>query len=296
MCQRVKFQAPDRHGIDDDDDADASFVPGSIQHLCDPIPYLRESSRGNTIRGNRTERLWEGTLPLRGSLRGPLKTSEKVWKPSKTLLKPLKALRELSETLSEADFPLRGSQLGERQSIEQKNVRAIDARNLWLENGSNAAKTSARATRLSTDERGHPFVWYFGAGWSVLLPLIVLPLNLSPTYARAAPESWGGDPPQKKNHPLSGPTATVILSRHTVALHSVALRFPGFGGVSQENRATPPHKGPVAPTGALLNSTWKYNSHETTTFKFSNSASRGPKVATVVTWQLLHLAIIERQW
>ena len=39
---------------------------------------------------------------------------------------------------------------------------------------------------------------------------------------------------------LSGPTTTVILSRCTVALHSVALRFSVFGGVSQENRATPP--------------------------------------------------------
>ena len=37
---------------------------------------------------------------------------------------------------------------------------------------------------------------------------------------------------------LSGPTATAIVSRYTVALHSVALRFPGFGAVSQENRAT----------------------------------------------------------
>ena len=53
---------------------------------------------------------------------------------------------------------------------------------------------------------------------------------------------------------LSGPTATVILSRYAVALHSVALRFPGFGGggESQENRATPPEKGPVAPTFAAL--------------------------------------------
>ena len=47
---------------------------------------------------------------------------------------------------------------------------------------------------------------------------------------------------------LSGPTATVtiILSRYTVVLHSVALRFPGFGEASQENRATPPEKGPVS--------------------------------------------------
>ena len=33
-----------------------------------------------------------------------------------------------------------------------------------------------------------------------------------------------------------------------VALHSVALHFPGFGGASHENRATPPDKGAVAPT------------------------------------------------
>ena len=30
----------------------------------------RKRLRGNTIRGNRTESLWEGNLPLRGSLRG----------------------------------------------------------------------------------------------------------------------------------------------------------------------------------------------------------------------------------
>ena len=45
--------------------------------LAEPLvgPLWRESSRGNTIRGNKTESLWEGNLPLRGSLRGPLKTS-----------------------------------------------------------------------------------------------------------------------------------------------------------------------------------------------------------------------------
>ena len=48
--------------------------------------------------------------------------------------------------------------LGERQSIAQKGVRAIDARNSQLENGSNAAKTSVRAPGLSADEREHPFV------------------------------------------------------------------------------------------------------------------------------------------
>ena len=37
-----------------------------------------------------------------------------------------------------------------------------------------------------------------------------------------------------------------------VALRSVALRRPGLGGVSQENLATPPEKGPVAPPFSAL--------------------------------------------
>ena len=49
---------------------------------------------------------------------------------------------------------------------------------------------------------------------------------------------------------LHGPTATVILSRYSVALHSVVRCFPGFGGVSQENCTTHPEKGPVASTFA----------------------------------------------
>ena len=48
--------------------------------------------------------------------------------------------------------------MGERQSIAQKGVRAIDARNSQLENGSNLQKPSIRAPGLSTDEREHPFV------------------------------------------------------------------------------------------------------------------------------------------
>ena len=51
----------------------------------------------------------------------------------------------------------------------------------------------------------------------------------------------------------------------------------------------------IAIDGALLNSTWNYNSHETTTFECPSSTHRGPKVATTVKRRLLHLAIIERQ-
>ena len=48
--------------------------------------------------------------------------------------------------------------------------------------------------------------------------------------------------------------------------------------------------------GALLNNTWNYNSHETTTFECPSSTHQGPKVATTVKRWLLHLAIIERYW
>ena len=46
----------------------------------------------------------------------------------------------------------------ESPKVSHKRVRAIDARNSQLENGSNAAKTSVRAPGLSADEREHPFV------------------------------------------------------------------------------------------------------------------------------------------
>ena len=48
--------------------------------------------------------------------------------------------------------------MGERQSIAQKGVRAIDARKSAPRNGSNAIETSVRAPGLSTDECEHPFV------------------------------------------------------------------------------------------------------------------------------------------
>ena len=70
---------------------------------------------------------------------------------------------------SEAIWP----QLGERQSIAQKGVRAIDARNSQLENGWDAATTSVRAPGLSTHEREHPFVWYFGVGWTTVASLFM---------------------------------------------------------------------------------------------------------------------------
>ena len=43
-------------------------------------------------------------------------------------------------------------------------------------------------------------------------------------------------------HNRSTPTATAILSRYTVALHSVALRFPTFGGMCRRIVLHPPEK------------------------------------------------------
>ena len=60
--------------------------------------------------------------------------------------------------LSMSSWCLQFITMGERQSIAQKGVHAIDARNSQPENGSNAAKTSVRAPGPSTDEREHSFV------------------------------------------------------------------------------------------------------------------------------------------
>ena len=81
---------------------------------------LRASSfgefKGQMNRGNRTERLWEGNPPLRGSLRGRVfRGFQRFFRGfqrfSEGFSKIFQRLSEvLSETLSEADFPLRGSQ------------------------------------------------------------------------------------------------------------------------------------------------------------------------------------------
>ena len=69
-------------------------------------PKLAGVSRGNTIRGNRTERFWEGNLPLRGSLRGSLRG--RVSEVLRGFQRFSEVLRKtLSETLSECHFPLR---------------------------------------------------------------------------------------------------------------------------------------------------------------------------------------------
>ena len=68
------------------------------------VPLFGERLRGNTIRGNRTESLWEGNLPLRGCLwEGGFQRFSKLFRGFQRFSEVL------SETLSEADFPLRGS-------------------------------------------------------------------------------------------------------------------------------------------------------------------------------------------
>ena len=70
-------------------------------HLDSPVSSVGESSRGNTIRGNRTESLWERNLPLRG----PLKTSEKSLKNSANFWKPLETSKNLSKPLNTLSKP-----------------------------------------------------------------------------------------------------------------------------------------------------------------------------------------------
>ena len=86
----------------------AAMKPGYLQRFAGVL-------RGNTIRGNTTrnserkmalwEGLWEGLWKTSENLWKPLKTSQTLWKPLKPSLSEI-----LSETLSEADFPLRTSQ------------------------------------------------------------------------------------------------------------------------------------------------------------------------------------------
>ena len=56
------------------------------EHFQNSLPLIGLRLRGNIIRGNKTESLWEESLPLRG----PLKISENLWKPLETFWKPLK--------------------------------------------------------------------------------------------------------------------------------------------------------------------------------------------------------------
>ena len=85
------------------------------------------SSRGTMNRDNRTESLGEANLPLRGSLGGRVQGSQRCSEVSRVLWRFFRGFqrfseiftgfhscsevfRDFSETLSEADFPLRGSQ------------------------------------------------------------------------------------------------------------------------------------------------------------------------------------------
>ena len=60
---------------------------------------LGESSRGNTIRGNRTESLWEEICLWEGLWEDLWKPLKNLWKPLKNLWKPLKTSENLSKSL-----------------------------------------------------------------------------------------------------------------------------------------------------------------------------------------------------
>ena len=69
------------------------------------VPFFGERLRGNTIRGNRPERFWEGNLPLRGSLRGSPRG--RVFRGFRRFSEDFRGFsKALSEPLSECHFPL----------------------------------------------------------------------------------------------------------------------------------------------------------------------------------------------
>ena len=71
----------------------------------------------------------------------------------------------------------------------------------------------------------------------------------------------------------NGNTASVNLARETIHKKSA-------------HKSRQCSCSPLAPKfGALLNSTWNYNSHDTTTFECLTSTHRGPTVVTTVKWR-----------
>ena len=155
-----------------------------------------ESSRGNTIRGNRTESLWEEICLWEGLW-------EDLWKPLKKLSKPLKTSENLWKPLKTSQKPLK---------------------NLWKPSSQRPSQRPSQ--RQISSQR-----------LSVLLPLLVLPLKLSPNYGVVTHYLS----PRRKNcnvlsmlraHVLEGPPDPVETSRNQGNLGTV-------GGVQEVSNFCP---------------------------------------------------------
>ena len=85
------------------------------QNECLSVIIFRREFKGQHDRGNRTESLWEGNLPLRGSLRGPVRGRlfrdfSEVLRGFQRLLEVLRGFRRFSEVFRGFKRLLRGFQ------------------------------------------------------------------------------------------------------------------------------------------------------------------------------------------
>ena len=85
-----------------EEDLQSPFHSGGILACLAVTPLLGESLKGQHDRGNRTESLREGNLPLRGSLRGRVFRGFQRFSEVSEISQRFSEV--LSETLSEADF------------------------------------------------------------------------------------------------------------------------------------------------------------------------------------------------
>ena len=96
---------------------------------CTSISYLDiglwdfgESSRGNTIKGNRTESLWEEICLWEGLWENLWKPLKNLWKPLKRLWKPQKTSENLSKPLRTSKKPLKISENPPSQRPSQRQI------------------------------------------------------------------------------------------------------------------------------------------------------------------------------
>ena len=87
-CRTLEIAEPKALNLEKDNLAEP-WNAGSFR-VC-----LGERLRGNTIRGNRPERFWEGNLPLRGSPRGPLRG--RVFRGFQRFLEVFRGFQRFSE-------------------------------------------------------------------------------------------------------------------------------------------------------------------------------------------------------
>ena len=77
------------------------------ERFCRTPKVLGESSRGNTMRGNRTESLWEEICLWEGLWEDLWKPLKNLWKPLKNLSKSPKTSENLSKSLKTSQNPLK---------------------------------------------------------------------------------------------------------------------------------------------------------------------------------------------